>query len=173
MASSQASTHDRRDRAAEQRSPMISAPCKIRSGGRTVDVQWAIRSHGGRDAEDTAVPVLPAQDTRILRKRSRPIRSKTVAAKADREFENYDLAHAPLRTAVSGRPNSSYDRCQAVPCCGLIEADSRNGCRPGSSTRTAKSSPRACLRKTRNSVSVAPPAAVAAFSEAFDGLRRI
>ena len=105
-------THDGRDRAAAQRSPMICAPLQNPGpAGKTVKGQWAI-------PEPTAVAMLetqrflfsPAQDyPGFAEAMWADSHSETAAGKADRELR--ELRSSRMRRCARrtpGRPNSSF-----------------------------------------------------------------
>lgn len=49
---------------------------------------------------------------------------KLLQARLIESFENYDIAHAPLRTANTGQARlPASDRCKAFPDCGGFRAD--------------------------------------------------
>ena len=87
----------------------FARPAKSGTGGQ--DHQRAMGDPGadsGRDAGDAAVPVLAGAGLSgvcgSVVGRQLP---KLLQARLIESFENYDIAHAPLRMAILGRPNSS------------------------------------------------------------------
>ncbi len=97
--------------------------------GKTIKVQWAI-------PEPTAVAMLETQRFLFSPAQEYPgfaeamwadALPKLIQARLIESFENYDIAHAPLRTADIGQTEFQLaDRCQAVPHCRRIRAGSRD-----------------------------------------------
>ena len=148
-------THDRRRHAGAERSPTICARCKIRDRrARPSRCNGDSGADGGCDAGDAA-------HSCSRRRRNIPAFAeamwadalpKLLQARLIESFENYDIAHAPLRMTDIGQTDFQLaDRCQAVPDRDRIPSRRpKSDCRRGSSTRTARSSPRGCSRNARN-----------------------
>ena len=141
--------------ARRQRSPTICARLQNPGpAGKTINVQWAI-------PEPTAVAMLETQRFLFSPAQEYPgfaeamwadALPKLMQARLIESFENYDIAHAPLRMADIGQ--TEFQLLIDVRRFRIAVDRSRppkSDCRRGSSTRTARSSPRACSRKARSS----------------------
>ena len=79
---------------------------------------------------------------------------KLLQARLIESFENYDIAHAPLRVADLGQADFQLlSMSDAIGSRRIRGLRPRSDCRRGLSTRTARLSPRACSRTARNSTS--------------------